>query len=696
MSKTIDHYTPPPGQPDATDQALQDIWGEPISPEGEFLPDTATLPATKAATESPIDRNDPRAVLKAGWGYADFRGIQREIIDSLLAGHDTLGLMPTGGGKSITFQVPALMMEGTCLVITPLIALMKDQVENLRRRKIRATAIHSGLSREEINRELDNVILGEYKFLYLSPERIHTELFRFKLAYMKVSFIAVDEAHCISQWGYDFRPSYLQVREIRHLLPTVPILALTATATTTVVDDIQAQLGFRERRVFRMSFERANLTYLVRQSEDKLGDLIALLHQSEGSAIVYTRSRGGTRDTALALQSAGIPALYYHAGLPTEDKNARQEAWQNDRTRVMVATNAFGMGIDKPDVRLVVHLDPPDSLEAYFQEAGRAGRDGAPAEAVLLTHPRDVRLLSQRIAQTFPPKEKIREIYDDVAYYLQVAEGEGEELTYEFDLNEFCRRFHHFPLTVVSAFTILERAGYLLYADKHETRSRLMMIVRREDLYHVHNRVADGDKVLTALFRLYTGLFADYVFIEESSLASACGLSEEALYERLTALNRARLLHYIPRKSVATVRYLTRRTVGERLGLGAEAYETRLEQYTRRIEGVVRYCTDRDTCHSRLLLEYFDDPAAHDCGRCDVCCPDAQPNAGAAQLEADLFALLTDGRPHTVSEWHVAQCDAEPAGLLLQRLVDEGRVVFDTGRISLPRPTSATEISPAH
>ena len=512
---------------------------------------------------------------------------------------------------------------------------------------------------------------------------------------MKVSFIAVDEAHCISQWGYDFRPSYLRVREIRALLPEVPILALTATATRTVVDDIQRQLDFRAPRVYRMSFGRPNLTYLVRQSEDKMGDLMALLRRSEGSAIVYTRSRGGTRDTALALQAAGIPALYYHAGLPTADKSARQEAWQQDRTRVMVATNAFGMGIDKPDVRLVVHLDPPDSLEAYFQEAGRAGRDGAPAEAILLTHPRDVRLLSQRIAQTFPPKEKIREIYDDVAYYLQVAEGEGEEQTYEFDLNEFCRRFHHFPLTVVSAFTILERAGYLLYADKHETRSRLMMIVRREDLYHVHNRVADGDKVLTALFRLYTGLFADYVFIEESSLASACGLSEEALYERLTALNRARLLHYIPRKSVATVRYLTRRTVGERLALGAEAYETRLEQYTRRIEGVVRYCTDRDTCHSRLLLEYFDDPSAHDCGRCDVCCPGAPPSSDATQLEANLFALLADGRPHTVSEWHVAQCDAEPAGQLLQRMVDEGRVVFDTGRSSLPRPASATDTSPA-
>ena len=689
MSKTIDHYTPPLGQPDATDQALQDIWGEPISPEGEFLPDTATLPATQLATETPVDRNDPRAVLQAGWGYADFRGIQREIIDSLLAGHDTLGLMPTGGGKSITFQVPALMMEGTCLVITPLIALMKDQVENLRRRKIRATAIHSGLSREEINRELDNVILGEYKFLYLSPERIHTELFRFKLAYMKVSFIAVDEAHCISQWGYDFRPSYLQVREIRTLLPTVPILALTATATATVVDDIQTQLGFRERRVFRMSFERANLTYLVRQSEDKLGDLIALLHQSEGSAIVYTRSRGGTRDTALALQSAGIPALYYHAGLPTEDKNARQEAWQNDRTRVMVATNAFGMGIDKPDVRLVVHLDPPDSLEAYFQEAGRAGRDGAPAEAILLTHPRDVRLLSQRIAQTFPPKEKIREVYDDVAYYLQIPEGEGEEHSFEFDLEEFCRRFRYFPLTVVSAFAILERAGYLLYTDKHERRSRLMMIVKREELYRVHNRVAEGDKVLTALFRTYTGLFADYVFIEEKALAAACGLSEEVLYEKLMALNRARLLHYIPHKSVSTLRYLTRRTLGERLNIGADAYETRLDQYTRRIEGVVRYCTDRDTCRSRMLLEYFDDPAAHDCGRCDICRPAAEVCTPDTQLEANLFQLLADGRPHTVAEWHVAQLDAERAGQLLQQFLDEGRILFDGAQLTLPTaPTS--------
>lgn len=670
------------GEMTDVDLQLQAAFGEPSSPPEDFvLPPSAMSHVASSVSE--ISRTDPRAVLRSVWGYADFRGIQRDIIDSILSRRDTLGLMPTGGGKSITFQVPALMMEGTCIVITPLIALMKDQVEHLRRHEIRATAIHSGLSREEINRELDNVILGAYKFLYISPERIHTDLFKFKLSYMKVSFIAVDEAHCISQWGYDFRPSYLQVREIRSFLPEVPILALTATATATVVEDICRQLDFREKRVFRMGFERANLTYMVQESDDKMGDLIALLRAAEGSVIVYTRSRGGTRETAVALQAAGIPALYYHAGLPTVDKNARQDAWQQDHTRVMVATNAFGMGIDKPDVRLVVHLDPPDSLEAYFQEAGRAGRDGQPARAVLLHNLRDTRQLSRRVAQAFPPKDQIRAIYDDVSYYLQVGEGEGEDTTYEFDLQEFCRRFRYFPLTVVSAFTILDRAGYLSYADKHDTRSRLMMIVRREDLYRVHSRVASGDKVLTALFRLYTGLFADYVFIEEATLADTCGMSEEEIYQVLVSLNRARLLHYIPRKSVATVHYRTRRLLGTRLHIGAESYETRLEQYARRIDGVVAYSTERTKCRSRMLLEYFDDPAAKDCGRCDVCRSRALEVESDDALAARLRTLLSDGKPHAAAEWEVAHIDAARAALLLERWIEEGTVSCDGAHFTL-------------
>ena len=427
----------------------------------------------------------------------------------------------------------------------------------------------------------------------------------------------------------------------------------------------------------------------MRQSEDKLGDLIALLHQSEGSAIVYTRSRGGTRDTALALQSAGIPALYYHAGLPTEDKNARQEAWQNDRTRVMVATNAFGMGIDKPDVRLVVHLDPPDSLEAYFQEAGRAGRDGAPAEAILLTHPRDVRLLSQRIAQTFPPKEKIREVYDDVAYYLQIPEGEGEEHSFEFDLEEFCRRFRYFPLTVVSAFAILERAGYLLYTDKHERRSRLMMIVKREELYRVHNRVAEGDKVLTALFRTYTGLFADYVFIEEKALAAACGLSEEVLYEKLIAMNRARLLHYIPHKSVSTLRYLTRRTLGERLNIGADAYRDAsrpIHAPHRRRGALLHRPRHLSQPNVARVFRRSRRPRLRTLRRLSA---DARSLHARCSTRSELIS--TPGRRSSAHgrRWHVAQLDAERAGQLLQQFLDEGRILFDGAQLTLPAaPTS--------
>lgn len=663
----------------ALDQQLQEVLGAPIDIPTDYVPPSSALPsvAPLGTDESGKLPTDPRLMLQRVWGYPDFRGIQRDIIDSILEGRDTLGLMPTGGGKSLTFQVPAMMMEGTCLVITPLIALMKDQVEHLRKKGIRATAIHSGLSRDEINQELNNVILGRYKFLYLSPERLHTDLFQLKLNYMKISFIAVDEAHCISQWGYDFRPSYLQLKEIRQLLPHTPILALTATATDTVVDDIQEQLRFREKRVFRMSFARPNLTYLVQLSDDKMGDLIHLLEQSEGSAIVYTRSRGGTRDTALALQAAGLSALYYHAGLPTTDKTFRQESWQRDEARVMVATNAFGMGIDKPDVRLVVHLDPPDSIEAYFQEAGRAGRDGAPARAILLFNARDTRSLTQRIGQTFPAKDKVREIYADVAYYLQVGEGEAEGKVREFDLEKFCIKFKHFPLTVVNAFTILERAGYLSYSDKHDTRSRVMMIVQRDELYRIHHRVRGGDKILTALLRHYTGLFSDYIFIEEATLAQNCDLTENEVYHALKALNAERVIHYIPRKSVATITYLFPRVETQKLALTPEVYEERLAQYEHRINSMVNYCTDSTNCRSQLLLAYFDETHTIPCGHCDVCQQHPLSSLSSEEVSSHILHLLGDGQGHSASEFRFTHIDEPRVQEAIAQLLDAETIHFD-------------------
>ena len=615
MSSSFDPLAPTDAELDAVDRELQALWGEPLPPPIDFAPDPVGLPAVQMPTQAAFDRNDPRAVLKAGWGYDDFRGIQREIIDSLLAGHDTLGLMPTGGGKSITFQVPALMMEGTCLVITPLIALMKDQVENLRRRHIQATAIHSGLTREEINRELDNVILGEYKFLYLSPERIHTELFRFKLAYMKVSFIAVDEAHCISQWGYDFRPSYLRVREIRALLPEVPILALTATATRTVVDDIQRQLDFRAPRVYRMSFERPNLTYLVRQSEDKIGDLMALLRRSEGSAIVYTRSRGGTRDTALALQAAGIPALYYHAGLPTADKSARQEAWQQDRTRVMVATNAFGMGIDKPNVRLVIHLTVPSSLEEYFQEAGRAGRDGEKSYAVMITSGIDSQLLTKRLRDTFPEKDYIRHVYDQMCNFLSIGEGEGLGRMYDFDIDLFIRRFRMRPVQTRYAIEIMQLSGWLEYNDD-DSRSRLMFLVPSSRLYEKSVR---PDSLIRALLRSYTGLFSGYVTINEGDLAELTGYTNEEVYLFLIDLTMKGILHYIPQKHVPRVSFRIRREDSRLLSIPYAAYTQRQERMSDRIGAVRTYIEEENTCRSRMLLAYFGEQDSAPCGACDVC-----------------------------------------------------------------------------
>lgn len=561
-----------------------------------------------------------KEILKQYWNYDNFRGIQEEIIESIGKGHDTLGLMPTGGGKSITFQVPALAQPGLCLVITPLIALMKDQVRNLRDRGIKALAVYSGMTREEIVVALENCIFGDYKFLYISPERLDTDIFRAKLRNMKINMITVDESHCISQWGYDFRPAYLKISEIRELLPTVPVLALTATATPEVVKDIQTKLGFREdSRIFRMSFERKNLAYIVRNTESKQEELLHILNSVSGSAIVYTRNRKRTREVAELLVNNEITATFYHAGLNNDVKDQRQRSWLSGESRVMVATNAFGMGIDKPDVRLVIHVDLPDSPEAYFQEAGRAGRDGQKAYAVLLYAKSDKATLSKRITDTFPDKEYIRKVYEDVNYYFQMAMGDGLGCTFAFNLDEFCRNFKHFPVQADSALKILTRAGYLEYTDEQNNASRILFTIHRDELYKLRETDPETEKLINVILRSYTGLFTDYAYINEDSLAIRSGLTRQRIYEILLMLTRRHILHYIPRKKTPYIIYTRERQEAGRLAITRDIYEERKESYITRIKAMTEYATAEDKCRSRMLLRYFGEKNEHNCGLCDVC-----------------------------------------------------------------------------
>lgn len=632
-------------------------------------------------------------ILKRYWGYDAFRDLQEEIITSIGEGKDTLGLMPTGGGKSITFQVPALAKEGMCLVITPLIALMKDQVENLKNRDIKAIAIYSGMTRQEIIVALENCIFGNYKFLYISPERLDTEIFRVKLRSMNISMITVDESHCISQWGYDFRPAYLKIAEIRELLPDIPVLALTATATPEVVKDIQQRLHFKKENVFRMSFERKNLAYIVRNTDNKTGEILHILNRMPGSSIIYVRNRKRTKETTLFLQREGITADFYHAGLNNDVKDLRQKRWQSGECRVMVATNAFGMGIDKPDVRTVIHLDLPDSPEAYFQEAGRAGRDGEKAYAIILYANSDKAALKKRISDTFPEKDYIKQVYEQLNYYYQMAMGDGLGCMFDFNLEDFCRKYKHFPVPADSALKILTQAGYIEYTDEQDNASRLLFTTRREELYKLREMGEQADLLIQTILRSYTGVFTDYAYIHEDSLAMRTGLTRQQIYDLLIVLAKRRILDYIPHKKTPYIIYKRERVELRHLQISKTVYEERKERYEARIKAMLEYVTSETACRSRMLLHYFGEKNEHNCEQCDTCI-NRKKNNGVTDssynvLRRQILEMLSVQQRTPADLARLIEADKEEIAAVIRFLLDKGEIQMEDGMLQTKNTTFA-------
>lgn len=593
---------------------------------------------------------DIHQLLEKYWGYTQFRDLQEDIIMSVLEGRDTLGLMPTGGGKSITFQIPTLAMDGMAIVVTPIVSLMKDQVDNLVARRIKATYLHAGLSMREHRRVMEKCQNGNCKFLYISPERLQNEAFIDRIKHLNICLIVVDEAHCISQWGYDFRPSFLKIAKLRKVFKNVPVLALTATATPVVVTDIQEKLQFRSPNVFTKSFKRDNISYVVRHTTEKMGELVHIVKSVSGSGIVYARSRKRTKLIADELRRNGISADHYHAGLTIEEKEDKQNKWKNDEIRVIVATNAFGMGIDKPDVRLVIHVDVPNTLEEYYQEAGRAGRDGKRSFAVMLVKDTDKRILHRHISEAFPEKEFIRKVYERVGNFLNVAIGEGYQQMLDFNFNLFCKTFNMPILPTHNSLNILTRSGYIQFVEEIETQSRVMILARKDELYNIPTTTPRADEVLQALLRTYSGLFADYVFINEDVLSYRYGLTPQTIYDSLLELTRMHILHYIPRKRTPYIIYTTSREEPQHVAIPRAVYEDLRSRMEQRVEAVIGYCYRDDICREQFLVEYFGEESHDRCGHCDTCIEQRKKQQYTPRDIQDGILYMTQVRPRTLKE----------------------------------------------
>jgi len=633
---------------------------------------------------------DIHDILRRHWGYTSFRPMQREIIESVLSGHDTLGLMPTGGGKSVTFQVPGLALGGLTLVITPLVALMKDQVDNLRGHGIKAAFMHSGMPYAETSRIWQALMHGGCRFLYVSPERLQNERFCLELRALKrITLIVVDEAHCISQWGYDFRPSYLNIARLRHLLPGVPFMAVTASATPEVAEDICRVLKFRNKAIYSSSFERPNISYVVRHTSAKVQQIAHILSRVPGTAIVYVRSRRRTLEIARTLRDAGVAAEPFHAGLEYEVKEERINAWKSGTLRVMVATNAFGMGIDKPDVRVVIHYDMPPSMEEYYQEAGRAGRDGRRSYAVLLVDKFDYARMRRRVTEAFPPREVIERNYELLCNFLGLAIGEGYDRFIEFDMEKFLSTFGLQDTQVKSTLAILGGAQYLELIDETENASRLMMLCTKEELYDLPSVSPHADAVLRSLLRNCPGVFAEYVYFSEQRVASETACTPQDVYDTLIAMSRMGIISYVPRRRTPYIHVCTSRELPEQLIIPREVYQERRERMKQRVESMISYAADTQSCRPAAILRYFGQESAGRCGCCDTCI-EVRHHSPARQMlslgqRVREFVRGSNGVSVAEIMLHFGR-QGRQAAEIIDTLADEGAVIYHGDKIFIKKP----------